>query len=282
MRPRSTTTTSSAFSAVDIRCAMVTEVRPRHQALEAAADPHLERGVDRAGGLVEDQQVGVGEVGAQQRDQLPLPRRQRLAALADLGVEAARAAPASQSPRPSSSAAGEDRRSSVGVEPAVAHVGRERCRRTGSPPAAPAPRCAAATPAAISRTSIPSSSTAPCARVHQPGEQLGEGRLARAGLADDRDAGCPARCRGRRRAAPAGRRGRRTSTPSNSTSIGPRGSTAPSGPGVDQVGRGVEDADHPAPAGDGVLGVGEDLGAHLHRADEQRAPGTRRRGPCRR
>ena len=41
-------------------------------------------------------------------------------------------------------------------------------------------------------------------------------------------------------------------------------------PRVDHVGGGVQDADHAPPAGDGVLGVGEHLGAHLHRADEQR------------
>ena len=41
------------------------------------------------------------------------------------------------------------------------------------------------------------------------------------------------------------------------------------GAGVDQVGRGLEDAEDATPAGDGVLRVGEDLGAHLDRADEQ-------------
>ena len=67
-------------------------------------------------------------------------------------------------------------------------------------------------------------------RVHQPGEQLGDRRLARAGLADDGDPGA-----GRdvevdvaqhRRAAGVGE-----GDVAKRTSIGPRGSTAPSGPG---------------------------------------------------
>ncbi len=61
-----------------------------HQRLQRPADAHLELGVDRAGGLVEHQQVGVGEVRPDQRDQLSLARAHRLAALADPGVEAHR------------------------------------------------------------------------------------------------------------------------------------------------------------------------------------------------
>ena len=101
-RPRSTTTTSSAFSAVDSRCAMVTEVRPRISRSRARPIRISSGRVDGAGGLVEDQQVGVGEVGAEQRDELPLAGRQRLAALADPGVEAARQAGRASRPRPSS------------------------------------------------------------------------------------------------------------------------------------------------------------------------------------
>ena len=133
-----------------------------HQPLQGPADPHLQGRVDRAGGLVEHQQVGVGEVGPQQRDQLPLPRRQRLAALARPGWRARAGSPASQSPRPSSSARGADRR------PRWRRAGRSArwprgCRRTGSPPAAPARRRGAATSPAISRTSTPSRRTAPSA-----------------------------------------------------------------------------------------------------------------------
>ena len=38
-----------------------------------------------------------------------------------------------------------------------------------------------------------------------------------------------------------------------------------------EAGGGVEDPDDPAPAGERVLGVGEDLGAELDRADEKSA-----------
>ena len=96
---------------------------PAHQPLEGAADPHLEGRVDGAGGLVEDQQVGVGELGPQQRDQLALARRQRLAALADPGLE-----PARQAGQPVAEAelvgAGADLVVG-GLEPAVADVGGE-------------------------------------------------------------------------------------------------------------------------------------------------------------
>ena len=68
---------------------MVTDVRPVISRLQGPAHAHLQRGVDGAGRLVEDQQVRVREVGTEQRDQLPFPRGQRLAALADLGVQAA-------------------------------------------------------------------------------------------------------------------------------------------------------------------------------------------------
>ena len=143
-RPRSTTTTSSAVSAVESRCAIVTDVRPRVSRPAPAAMPHLHGRVDGAGRLVEDQQVGVGEVGADQRDQLPLPRRQRLAALADPGVEPARQ-PVEPVGEPE---LGRARRRDVLVgwrrAGRSATLAQQRVRRTGSPPAAPAPRGRAA------------------------------------------------------------------------------------------------------------------------------------------
>ena len=47
----------------------------------------LDRGVDRAGGVVEHQQPGPADDGAGQREPLPLAAGQRGAALADQGVE---------------------------------------------------------------------------------------------------------------------------------------------------------------------------------------------------
>ena len=75
---------------------------PAGQRVQGPLQPHLGRRVDGAGRLVEHEQVGVGEVGPGQRDELPLPRRQRLAALADRGARGRPAAPSSQSARPSS------------------------------------------------------------------------------------------------------------------------------------------------------------------------------------
>ena len=120
--------------------------------------------------------------------------------------------PASQSSRPSSAAAARIC-VVVGVEPAVAHVGARGCRRRGSPPAAPARTLQRSESSATSRRSTPSSRTAPAVGVHQPGEQLGERGLARAGLADDRHPAAGRRGRGRCRAAPAGRPGRRSRRP---------------------------------------------------------------------
>ena len=188
---------------------MVTDVRPLHQPLEGAADPHLEAGVDRAGGLVEDQQVGVGQVRAQQRDELPLPGRQRLAALADLGVEAARAA---REPVVEAELGRRGEDLVLGrVEPAVAR----RWRAIVSSKRKPS--CGTSTtlrrsedcgdPAYVDAVEQHRA----VARVHQPGQQLGEGGLARAGLPDDRDPGAGVDGAGRRRGAPAARRGRRTS-----------------------------------------------------------------------
>ena len=73
---------------------------PAGQPVERGGDAHLERRVDGAGGLVEHEQVGVGQLRPHQRHELALPGRQRLAALADPGVEARPAArPASRRDR---------------------------------------------------------------------------------------------------------------------------------------------------------------------------------------
>ena len=109
----------------------------------------------------------------------------------------------------------------------------------------------------------------PGAGVHQPGEQLGEGGLARSRLADDGDPGAGRDVLG--------------DVAEHQRPVGvaevhvaevdverPRRQVGAVRPGVVEVGRGVEDADHAAPAGDGVLGVGQHLGAHLYRTHEQR------------
>ena len=60
----------------------------RRAAAQGLEDPGLDLGVDRRGGVVEDQQPRPADQRAGQRDPLPLPAGQRGAALAELGVEA--------------------------------------------------------------------------------------------------------------------------------------------------------------------------------------------------
>ena len=133
-------------------------------------------------------------------------------------VSRPRGSPSSQSARPSSRQRLADL--VVGrVEPAVARVGAQRgveqealLRHHHHPVAQRGERHRAQVD--------PVEPHRPRGRVHQPGQQLGQGGLARAGLPDDGDPACRARSRRSRRAAPAGRRGRRTPTSSNSIETG--------------------------------------------------------------
>ena len=218
-RPASTTTTTSAASAVESRCAIATDVRPRVSPVQGALQAHLGGGVDGRGGLVEHEQVRVGEVGPGQRDQLALAGRQRLPALAHLRCRdraaAARPTPAGRA----RSSASSDLVAPGGVARAAARGPRDGrsprrcslagCRRRGSPPAARARRARAATRSA--RRAGPRRRRAP-ARRWGPS----------AGSAAWRAWSCPIRSRrrprpapaaagrGRRRAARRGRPGRRT------------------------------------------------------------------------
>src|SRR6478735_7672169 len=58
------------------------------EALEASLDRFLRADGDVGGGLVEDEDAGLGEEGAGEGDQLALAGRELDAALADFGVEA--------------------------------------------------------------------------------------------------------------------------------------------------------------------------------------------------
>jgi hypothetical protein len=113
-------------------------------------------------------------------------------------------------------------------------------------------------------------------RIHEPGEELGQRGLARAGLADDRDPG-----RGEVEVdvvqhRPAAGVGEADSGEGDVERPGRERPRRVLAGRVDDVGRGVEDADDAAPAREGVLRVGEHLGAELDRADEQgdRTPRT--------
>ena len=66
---------------------------PAQDAAQPLLDEHLGARVDRRGRLVEDEDRGVADDRARERDELPLTGRQRPAALADGRVEPFRAAP---------------------------------------------------------------------------------------------------------------------------------------------------------------------------------------------
>ena len=111
--------------------------------VQRAGQPPLGGRVDGAGRLVEHQQVGVGDVGAGDGDQLPLPRRQRLAALPDRRRRRPSARPSTQVAEAELLEGGGDlaRRSCPAGRSGRS---RRRWRRTGSRPAAPSPPASAA------------------------------------------------------------------------------------------------------------------------------------------
>ena len=73
----------SALATVDSRCAMMKVVRPLAQPVERPLDAGFRLDVERAGGLVEDQDRRVLQDGAGDGDALALAARERGAALAD-------------------------------------------------------------------------------------------------------------------------------------------------------------------------------------------------------
>ena len=73
----------SASRIVDSRCAITKLVRVRPQRGHRLLDEHLGAGVDRAGGLVEDQDRRIGEERAGDREQLLLARADVAALVVD-------------------------------------------------------------------------------------------------------------------------------------------------------------------------------------------------------
>ena len=214
MSPCANTSTRSAASAVDRRWATLTVVRPSARRTSAVDEGPLGLGIDRGGRLVEDQQSGVGELRAGQRDELALADRQALAPLARPRCRGRRAAG-----RPTSRGRARandvlDRRRSVAPVAAHAHVVARPSRRTGSRPGAPCGPRVRRDAGSTSRRSTPPMRIRPVGRVGQPAQQLGEGRLARTGLADDGDVRPGGDVDGRRRAARARPSRYANSTPS--------------------------------------------------------------------
>ena len=255
---------------MESRCAIATVVRPRVTASRVALQAHLGGRVDRAGRLVEHQQVGVGDVGPDQRDQLPLAHAERLAALADRRVAGPCGSPSTQSARPSSVKAsvqlvvgqvgpGEadvlgDR--GVEQEPVLRHHHHPAAQRGEPHRRSAARRTAAPRPSvgSISRVSSLANVVLPL-----PVSPTTATRVC----AGDRP--------GRRRCSTIGPPGiARSDTSSKRTRSGPGGRSTPGVAGVGHVRLDVEHVEHPAPAGDRVLRLVEHLGGDLHRLDEQR------------
>ena len=163
---------------------MMMPIRPSQQPVGGALHPRLGDRVHPGGGLVEDHHVRVADQDPGERDQLLLPGRQHVAALAELGVDARRAGRPTQAVRPSSS--------SAPAGPVAAGPGRTaRCSR---PACRPGSRCAAGRSAIHRRSpstsrscrSVPPRKTVPRRHVDRPGQHLGQRGLARAGAADQR------------------------------------------------------------------------------------------------
>ena len=159
------------------------------EGVQRPGQPLLGRRVDGAGRLVEHEQVGIGHVGAGDRDQLPLPRRQRLPALADRRPRRRPRAPRPRLPRPSSSKATAIWSSVMPGPPVPDVVGHGRVEqepvlRHHDHPGAERPErhLVQGHPAG----GVGAQEHPPLDRVHEPGDQLGERRLPRAGLPHDR------------------------------------------------------------------------------------------------
>ena len=82
----------SAWTTVERRWATQMVVRPCHEFVQRRLDEPLGLGVERAGGLVEDQDRGVAEDGAGDGESLALAAGEVRAAFADDGVVAVRLA----------------------------------------------------------------------------------------------------------------------------------------------------------------------------------------------
>ena len=252
--PRSTTTTVSAASAVDSRCAIVRVLRPRVSESSARAIRTSVAGSTADVASSSRSRSRAGEVGARERDQLPLPRRQRLAALPDGRVEARRRARRPTRPgraRRRPPARGRRRvgaASAVLVPQAVRHVLRRACRRTGTPPAAPATTRRRSSATAMSRRSTPSSSTAPCVGSMKRATSRAIVVLPDP-VAPTTATEVPAGIVTSTSCSTGGPSGYAKSTSRSSTrGRAARADRTPSGPGVDDLDRRLEHAEHAPPA----------------------------------
>ena len=176
---------AGAARAVCRRWAMSSVVRPCGD--QAHRPLHLGLGgeVEVGGGLVEEQDRRVDELGPGQAQQLALAGRQRPALLGDRACGSRRAARrrsrGRRRPAPPARPRGRWRR-----------AGRRRCwsgscPRTGTAPAARSRAGGGRRAGRARAAAMPSTSTAPGGRVVEAGDELDERRLAGAGGADEGD-----------------------------------------------------------------------------------------------
>ena len=202
--PASTTSTWSAASAVESRCAIATDVRPRVSALQGAlrAAPRW-RGRPRT--WPRRAPAGRGRRGRRGRAPpagAPRPTAPRRAARP--AVSRPCGSRSAHSSRPSSvSASTTSSRRTCAVPGAcrTARCWRAACRRTRKPSCGTSTTRSRSDEKRTSRRSTPSTSTRPPAGSISRVSSLAKRGLARAGLADDGDPGPRRRARGRRRAA---------------------------------------------------------------------------------
>ena len=234
------------------------------QRIEGALDADLRGRIDRRGGLVEDEEVGVGEVGARERDELAFPGGQRLPTLAHLRLQSLR-----QTGRPLGKAefaqgAGDLGTTGRGTEPDV--VGDRRVEEEAllrHQDHALAQRGEPHRPQVVAVEAHDAGG-----RIHQAGHELGESRLARSRLPNDGDSPAGGDVRGD------------VAQDEVALGIGEVDVVEVDGhratrqvnalvAGVGDIGRGVDDLDDSAPSGDGILEFVEVLRRHLHRLGEQ-------------
>ena len=181
--PSASTTTSSQRRTEESRCAITMPMRSSQQPFGGPLHPRLGDRVHPRGRLVEDHHLRVADQDAGERDQLLLPGREHVAALAELGRPGRRAGRRPRRRGPARSAPARPGRAAPG-----------RTARRSRPACRPGSRCAAARSATHRRSCSRSRSTQVGAaeedraagHVDRPGQHLGQGGLAGAGAADDR------------------------------------------------------------------------------------------------
>ena len=247
---------------------------PLGQLLQRPRDAHLREGVHGRGGLVQDQQVGVGDSRPGQGDQLAFPHREGRPPFAHLGVQAQ--AQLGQPPRQLQP--GESRLHLPSRSSGAAHLNVLEDRPPEQRPVLgdhhhPPPQ--RLEPDAGRR--LPPQQHPPGGGVHEPGGQLGEGGLARSGLTHHRRMGAGGDLQVHvrqgggpgRLPCPLARRRIPERHPLEGDPQRSGGQVHSAGARIGYVGGDVQHVEHPPPSGHRRLRFVDRLAEHLHRLDEQ-------------